>query len=113
MDLKIRRKNRNRNRIKRNSVRSRLSIFRSNKNIYVQVIDDTSGKTLASASSLEKELRSKKNVNFSIEEKIGDLIAKRSIEKGIKKVVFDKGSYAYHGKVKAIAESARKSGLEF
>ena len=113
MDLKTRRKIRNRNRIKKNSLRNRLSIFRSNKNIYVQVIDDSSGKTLASASSLEKDLRSEKNTNFSIEEKIGSLIAKRSIEKGIKKVVFDKGSYAYHGKVKAIAESARKSGLEF
>ena len=113
MDLKTKRKKRNRNRIKKNSLRNRLSIFRSNKNIYVQVIDDSSGKTLASASSLEKDLRSEKNTNFSIEEKIGSLIAKRSIEKGIKKVVFDKGSYAYHGKVKAIAESARKSGLEF
>lgn len=113
MDLKTRRKIRNRKRIKKNSVRSRLSIFRSNKNIYAQVIDDSSGKTLASASSLEKELRSEKKLNFSIEEKIGDLIAKRSIEKGIKEVVFDKGSYSFHGRVKAIAESARKSGLKF
>lgn len=113
MDLKTRRKIRNRKRIKKNSVRSRLSIFRSNKNIYAQVIDDSSGKTLASASSLEKELRSEKKLNFSIEEKIGDLIAKRSIEKGVKEVVFDKGSYSFHGRVKAIAESARKSGLKF
>jgi len=113
MDLKTRRKIRNRKRIKKNSVRSRLSIFRSNKNIYAQVIDDSSGKTIASASSLEKELRSEKKLNFSIEEKIGDLIAKRSIEKGIKEVVFDKGSYSFHGRVKAIAESARKSGLKF
>ena len=113
MDLKTRRKIRNRKRIKKNSVRRRLSIFRSNKNIYAQVIDDSSGKTLASASSLEKELRSEKKLNFSIEEKIGDLIAKRSIEKGIKEVVFDKGSYSFHGRVKAIAESARKSGLKF
>ena len=108
MDLKTRRKKRNRSIIKRNSLRKRLSIFRSNKNIYAQVIDDSSGKTLASASTLEKELRSKKNINFSIEEKIGDLIAKRSIEKGIKKVVFDKSSYLYHGRIKALAESARK-----
>ena len=113
MNLKTRRKNRNKNRIKKNSDRNRLSVFRSNKNIYVQVIDDITGKTIASASSLEKELKSGKNVKFSNEEKIGELIAKRSIEKGVKKVVFDKGSYTYHGKIKAIADSARKSGLEF
>ena len=113
INLKTRRKNRNKNRIKKNSDRNRLSVFRSNKNIYVQVIDDITGKTIASASSLEKELKSGKNVKFSNEEKIGELIAKRSIEKGVKKVVFDKGSYTYHGKIKAIADSARKSGLEF
>ena len=113
MNLKTRRKNRNKNRIKKNSERNRLSVFRSNKNIYVQVIDDITCKTIASASSLEKELKSGKNVKFSNEEKIGELIAKRSIEKGVKKVVFDKGSYTYHGKIKAIADSARKSGLEF
>ena len=113
INLKTRRKNRNKNRIKKNSDRNRLSVFRSNKNIYVQVIDDITGKTIASASSLEKELKSGKNVKFSNEEKIGELIAKRSIEQGVKKVVFDKGSYTYHGKIKAIADSARKSGLEF
>lgn len=113
MNLKTRRKNRIKNRIKKNSDRNRLSVFRSNKNIYVQVIDDITGKTIASASSLEKEFKSEKNVKFSNEEKIGELIAKRSIEKGVKKVVFDKGSYTYHGKIKAIADSARKSGLEF
>ena len=90
-----------------------MSVFKSNKYIYVQIIDDNTGKTIASASSLEKEVKSEKKIKFSIEEKIGNLIAKRSIEKGVKKVVFDKGSYAYHGKVKALAESARKSGLDF
>ena len=113
MDLKNRRKYRSRNKIRKNSTRKRLSVFRSNKNIYVQVIDDINGKTITSASSLEKELTKEKNLNFSIEEKIGSLIAKRSIEKGIKEVVFDKGSYSYHGKIKAVAESARKSGLKF
>ena len=77
------------------------------------ILFDNTGKTIASASSLEKEVKSEKKIKFSIEEKIGNLIAKRSIEKGVKKVVFDKGSYAYHGKVKALAESARKSGLDF
>tara|TARA_B100000029_G_C17491109_1_gene929141 strand:- start:329 stop:670 length:342 start_codon:yes stop_codon:yes gene_type:complete len=113
MTTKEKRKLRNRIRIKKNSKRNRMSVFKSNKYIYVQVIDDNTGKTIASASSLEKEIKSEKKVNFSIEEKIGNLIAKRSIEKGVKKVVFDKGSYAYHGKVKALAESARKSGLDF
>ena len=65
------------------------------------------------AAKTKKEVKSEKKIKFSIEEKIGNLIAKRSIEKGVKKVVFDKGSYAYHGKVKALAESARKSGLDF
>ena len=103
MTTKEKRKLRNRIRIKKNSKRNRMSVFKSNKYIYVQVIDDNTGKTIASASSLEKEIKSEKKVNFSIEEKIGNLIAKRSIEKGVKKVVFDKGSYAYHGKVKALA----------
>ena len=113
MQTKEKRKLRNRIKIKKNSKRNRMSVFKSNKYIYVQLIDDNTGKTIASASSLEKEVKSEKKIKFSIEEKIGNLIAKRSIEKGVKKVVFDKGSYAYHGKVKALAESARKSGLDF
>ena len=114
MEAQKRRKFRNRNKIKKNSLRNRLSVFRSNKNIYAQIIDDNTGKTLVSASSLEKEINnSKKDDKFIIEEKIGNLIAERSIEKGIKKVVFDKGSYLYHGRIKALAESARKKGLEF
>ena len=114
MEAQKRRRFRNRNKIKKNSLRNRLSVFRSNKNIYAQIIDDNTGKTIVSASSLEKELNnSKKNNKFEIEEKIGNLIAERSIEKGIKKVVFDKGSYLYHGRIKALAESARKKGLEF
>ena len=113
MNTKDKRKLRNRNRIKKNSKRNRMTVFKSNKYVYVQIIDDATGKTVACASSLEKKIKSEKKINFSIEEKVGTLIAKRSIEKGVKKVVFDKGSYSYHGKIKAIAESARKSGLEF
>lgn len=114
MEAQKRRKFRNRNKIKKNSLRNRLSVFRSNKNIYAQIIDDNTGKTLVSASSLEKEINnSKKDDKFIIEEKIGNLIAERSIEKGIKKVIFDKGSYLYHGRIKALADSARKKGLEF
>ena len=114
MDFKKRRKFRNRNKIKNHSNRSRLSVFRSNKNIFAQVIDDSSGKTLASASSLEKDIvKLKKDSSFGIEQKVGNLLAERSIEAGIKKVVFDKGEYSYHGRIKALADAARKSGLEF
>ena len=110
-----RRKLRNRNKIKSKSDRNRLSVFRSNKNIFAQIIDDKSGKTLVSASSLEKSFvkEKKDQKSFTIEEKVGVLVAKRSIEKGIKKVVFDKGLYTYHGRIKALAESARKNGLKF
>ena len=114
MESKTRRKYRNRNRIKNNSKRNRLSVFRSNKNIYAQIIDDLTGKTLVSASSLEKNINKlDEKTDFVIEKRIGSLIAERSLEKGIKKVVFDKGNYLYHGRIKALAESARKSGLDF
>ena len=114
MESKTRRKYRNRNRIKNNSKRNRLSVFRSNKNIYAQIIDDLTGKTLVSASSLEKNINKlDEKTDFVIEKRIGSLIAERSLKKGIKKVVFDKGNYLYHGRIKALAESARKSGLDF
>ena len=114
MNLKDKRKIRNRNRIKHNSDRKRLSVFRSNNNIYAQIIDDKNGKTIASASSLEKEfVKMEKKTDFIVEKKVGKLVAERSIKQGIKRVVFDKGSYSYHGRVKALAESARSSGLDF
>tara|TARA_Y100000590_G_scaffold457533_1_gene610368 strand:+ start:3066 stop:3407 length:342 start_codon:yes stop_codon:yes gene_type:complete len=113
MEAKLRRRFRNRNKVKKSS-RNRLSIFRSNRNIFAQVIDDISGKTIVSASSLEKIFKDiEKKSKYLIEEKLGDILAKRSLEKGIKKVVFDKGSYTYHGRIKAFADSARKSGLDF
>lgn len=93
--------------------RPRLNVYRSNKNIYAQLIDDEKGVTLASASTLEKELGSDANGNVAAAEKVGELIAKRAVEKGIKSVVFDRGGYLYHGRVKALAESARENGLEF
>ncbi|PPR43502.1 MAG: 50S ribosomal protein L18 [Alphaproteobacteria bacterium MarineAlpha5_Bin11] len=114
INLKTRRKLRNRKKIRKYSDRNRLSVFRSNKNIYAQIIDDKTGKTIVSASSMEKEITTvESNKDFNIEEKVGTLIAERSLKKGLKKVVFDKGSYTYHGRIKALAESARKSGLEF
>ena len=90
----------------------RLCIFRSNSNIYVQVIDDTKGVTLASASTLDKEIKTKKS-NKEAAKEVGSLIAKRAIEKNIKTVVYDRGGYIYHGIVKELAEAAREAGLEF
>lgn len=92
--------------------RPRLAIFRSVAHIYAQVIDDTAGKTLASASSLEKG-NAVAGGNVVGAKEIGKLVAERAKEKGVKKVVFDRGGYHYHGRVKALADAAREAGLEF
>ena len=114
MNKSARRKNRVKYKLKRNSSRNRLSVFKSNNHIYAQVIDDEKSRTLASASSLEKIIIKTSDISKKeMAEKIGTEIAKRSIEKGIKSVVFDRGKYKYHGIVKIIAESARNAGLEF
>ena len=91
----------------------RLNVFRSNQNIFAQIIDDTKGTTLVSASSIDKELKLENGSNVEAATKVGELIAKRAKEAKIKKVVFDRGGYLYHGRVKALAESARTNGLEF
>jgi large subunit ribosomal protein L18 len=93
----------------------RLSVFRSLNHIYTQIIDDSKGHTLVSVSTLEKEVRSTLNGKKKTEkaELIGNLVAKRALEKGIKSIVFDRGGYNYHGRIKALAEAARKAGLEF
>jgi large subunit ribosomal protein L18 len=95
------------------AARPRLNVFRSSKHIYAQLIDDVNGVTLVSASTLDKEvgLESTGNVDAAI--KVGELIAKRAIEQGHKSVVFDRGGYLYHGRVKALADAARENGLEF
>jgi large subunit ribosomal protein L18 len=95
--------------------RARLSVFRSSKNIYAQVIDDVAGKTLAAASSLDKGLREKlkKGSDREAAAEVGKLIAERAIAAGVKNVVFDRGRYLYHGRVKALADSAREGGLNF
>ena len=96
--------------------RPRLSVFRSHKNIYAQIIDDTAGRTLAMASSLEKSLREKLESaggNRSAAAVVGEALAVKAVEAGIKKVVFDRNGYPYHGRVRALAEAARKGGLEF
>ncbi len=100
------------------SERPRLAIFRSNRYIYAQIIDDDRGLTLVSASSLEKGFREKYSDKKSLKNKdiaaeIGKLIAERAKEKGITKVVFDRGGFKYHGKIKALADAAREAGLEF
>lgn len=93
--------------------RPRLNIYRSNKNIYAQLIDDVNGVTLASASTLDKALSLESTGNVEAAQKVGELIAKRAVEKGIKEVVFDRGGYLYHGRVKALADAARENGLQF
>ena len=107
------RKKRVRFKLKKVSSRSRLSVFRSNNHIYAQVIDDTKGITLASASTLEKELVKGQDERKKLAATIGKAIAKRLIEKGIKDVAFDKGGYKYHGLIKILADSAREEGLNF
>ena len=95
--------------------RARLSVFRSSKHIYAQLIDDNKGETLVAASSLEKTLRegAKNGANIGAAKAVGKLIAERAKEKGIKDVVFDRGGYLYHGRVKALADAAREGGLNF
>jgi large subunit ribosomal protein L18 len=90
--------------------RPRLSVFRANRHIHAQLIDDTSAKTLVAASSLEVKDKGKKT---DLAGKVGSLIAKKALEKGVKEVVFDRGGYRYHGRVKALAEAAREAGLKF
>lgn len=95
--------------------RPRLSVFRSSKHIYAQIIDDVNGNTIVSASTVDKELRDKvtNGANIEAAKLVGELVAKRAVEKGIKSVVFDRSGYLYHGRIKALAESAREAGLEF
>lgn len=93
----------------------RLNIFRSIKHIYAQIIDDSAGRILASASTMDKELKGKLNTggNINAAKEVGHLVARRAMEKGIKKIMFDRGGYLYHGRIKALADAAREAGLEF
>jgi large subunit ribosomal protein L18 len=95
--------------------RPRLSVFRSSKHIYAQVIDDVNGKTLVAASSIEKGMRGelKTGADTNAAKAVGKLVAERALEKGVKEVVFDRGGYLYHGRVKALADAAREGGLSF
>ena len=104
-----------RNRFSGTAERPRLAVFRSNNHMYAQIIDDTVGKTLVSASTVQKEVKAEleKTNNVDAAAYLGTVIAKRAIEKGITTVVFDRGGFIYQGKIKALADAAREAGLEF
>jgi large subunit ribosomal protein L18 len=112
---RLKRKKRVRSHVNGTSERPRLNVFRSLKHIYVQAIEDASGKTLVSASTMSPELKESLRYPGNVEaaKKVGELIAKRCLEKGIQKVVFDRSGYLYHGRIKALADAARASGLIF
>ena len=112
---RLQRHKRVRRKITGTTQRPRLCVFRSSNNIYAQIIDDTNRVTLAAASSLEAEVKGAVNHtgNKEAARKVGELIAKRAIEKGITEVVFDRGGYLYHGRVQVLAEAAREAGLKF
>jgi large subunit ribosomal protein L18 len=114
-EARIRRHERIRKEVSGTPERPRLSVYRSLNHMYAQIIDDSRGSTLVAASTLDKDLSGEKGHkgNVSMAKKVGQLIAKRALEKGLKKVVFDRGGYLYHGRVKALAEGAREAGLEF
>lgn len=112
---RIRRHRRVRKKVRGTAARPRLCVFRSLSHIYAQVVDDDSGRTLAAASDREAELRSdgKAGTKTAIAGKVGALVGRRSRETGIEQVIFDRGGYKYHGRVKALAEAAREAGLKF
>ena len=109
---RLKRHKRVRSKISGTAERPRLNVFRSNTNIYAQIIDDISGVTLASASSLDKEITGNGG-NKEAAREVGKLVAQRAADKGITEVVFDRGGYVYHGRVKELAEGAREGGLKF
>lgn len=114
-DARKRRHLRIRKKISGSPERLRLSVYKSLNHIYAQLIDDLKGQTLVSASTLDKEFKDEKGHkgNIKMARKVGELIAKKALEKGIKKVVFDRSGYLYHGSIKALADAAREAGLEF
>ena len=111
-DARSRRHTRVRKRVRGTAERPRLAVFRSNKYIYAQVINDAEGRTLAAASSQEDDLRSN-SLNIDTASKVGTLVATRAKDAGVSAVVFDRGGYKFHGKVKALADAAREEGLDF
>jgi large subunit ribosomal protein L18 len=114
-DIRQRIKARIRKKLAGTTARPRLAVFRSQSHIYAQVIDDDAGRTLATASSLDKELKAgmKRGGNTAAAQAVGKLVAQRAQEKGVTAVVFDRGGFQYHGRVKALADAAREAGLKF
>jgi large subunit ribosomal protein L18 len=113
--VRLRKHVRVRKKVSGTSERPRLNVFRSLKNIYAQIIDDTTGITLVSASTLDEALKGKltSSSNKEASKEVGKLVAQRALDKGLKLVVFDRGGYIYHGRVKELADGAREAGLEF
>ena len=114
-EVRVKKHRRLRNHLSGTAERPRLAVFRSNQHIYAQIIDDTVGNTLVSASTLQKDVKAEleKTSNVEAAAYLGTVIAKKALEKGIKEVVFDRGGFIYQGKVKALADAAREAGLEF
>ena len=114
-EVRVKKHTRLRNRFAGTAERPRLAVFRSNNHMYAQIIDDTVGNTLVAASTAEKEVKAELEHTDTVEAAayVGTLVAKRALEKGINTVVFDRGGFVYHGKVKALAEAAREAGLTF
>ena len=114
-EIRVKKHDRLRNRFSGTAERPRLSVFRSNKNMYAQVIDDAAGKTLVAASTVEKDVKAELSKTNDTEAAayVGKLVAKRALDAGIKEVVFDRGGFLYHGKIKALADAAREAGLKF
>ena len=114
-EVRLKKHRRVRNRLSGTTERPRLAVFRSNNHMYAQIIDDTVGNTLVSASTTQKDVKAEleKTNNVDAAAHLGTVIAKRALEKGINAVVFDRGGFIYHGKIKALADAAREAGLEF
>jgi len=113
--VRVKKHKRLRNHIVGTQARPRLAVFRSNNHMYAQIIDDTVGNTLVSASTLQKDVKAEveKTNDVAAAAHLGTVIGKKAVEKGIKEVIFDRGGFIYHGKVKALADAAREAGLEF
>ena len=114
-EVRVKKHNRLRFHIAGTAEKPRLAVFRSNNHMYAQVIDDSKGITIAAASTVEKDIKAKleKTNNIDAASMIGTVIAERALEKGVKTVVYDRGGFLYHGKIKALADAAREAGLEF
>jgi large subunit ribosomal protein L18 len=114
-EIRVKKHMKVRNRLSGTAQRPRLAVFRSNNHMYAQIIDDVAGNTLVAASTLEKDVKAdlEKTNNVAAAAKLGEVVAKKAMDKGIKTVVFDRGGFIFHGKIKALADAAREAGLEF